>query len=89
MSPTARLAFSFSGCGLTGGYHIGAWECLLRNAPRSMVDEHATPLIGTSGGAIVAAVLAAGVSPTDAVGGFYRIAAAVRAASEQGQRYYR
>ena len=78
-----RLALGFSGCGLLAGYHIGVWRCLLSRG-RQVFNPHSTPLIGASGGALVAAVMSSGVTPDDALNSLNRILAAVRSAGSVG-----
>ena len=75
------LAFSFSGCGLLAGYHIGAWSRLARE---TTLNPHRAPLIGCSGGALVAGALAAGVSVNDAAAAMQNIVDGVRAAGFGG-----
>ena len=49
-----------------------------------MFEPHSTPLVGASGGALVAAVMSSGVTPTDALNSLDQILVAVRNAGPAG-----
>ncbi|BBN09551.1 hypothetical protein MPTK1_4g20660 [Marchantia polymorpha subsp. ruderalis] len=55
--------FSFSAAGLLFPYHLGVCQCLMENG--HLTDT--TPLAGSSAGALVCAVVAGGVSMSDAM----------------------
>lgn len=78
------LAFSFSGCGLLSGYHLGVWEALARNGRRRGIDISATPHIGASGGALIAGAMVSGVPSVDAAAALRSIVTSVRSAGFGG-----
>ena len=67
---TRSAAFSFSGCGLLAGYHLGAWSAISQHGGHAF---RRAPLIGCSGGALVAGTIASGVSTKFAAGAMQNI----------------
>ena len=65
-----RAALSFSGCGLLAGYHIGAWRALSQHGGTAF---RKAPLIGCSGGALIAGTIASGVSMSSATSAMQNI----------------
>lgn len=52
-------SLSFAGCGFMGIYYVGVCSCILERCPRLVRD--AFRIYGASAGALMAAVLSAGV----------------------------
>ena len=73
-SAGARLAYSFSGCGLLASYHLGVWDALTHRGSHAF-NPTTKPLIGASGGALVAGVMTSGVVLSDASDALRRIVA--------------
>ena len=78
---TLRPRWSFTGCGLLGGYYLGAWHALSRpNVPSALFDASASNFSGASAGALVSTAIASGCSHESTTSAFERIAERVRAA---------
>jgi len=78
---TLRPRWSFTGCGLLGGYYLGAWHALSRpNVPSALFDASASSFSGASAGALVSTAIASGCSHESTTRAFERIAERVRAA---------
>ena len=76
-----RPRWSFTGCGLLGGYYLGAWHALSRpNVPSALFDASASNFSGASAGALVSTAIASGCSHESTTCAFERIAERVRAA---------
>ena len=76
-----RPRWSFTGCGLLGGYYLGAWHALSRpNVPSALFDASASNFSGASAGALVSTAIASGCSHESTTRAFERIAERVRAA---------
>lgn len=52
-------SLSFAGCGFMGIYYVGVSSCILERCPRFIRD--ASRFYGASAGALMAAVLSAGI----------------------------
>lgn len=52
-------SISFAGCGFMGIYHVGASSCILERFPH-LIDK-ASKIYGASAGALIAAILCAGI----------------------------
>lgn len=52
-------SISFAGCGFMGIYYVGVSSCILERAPRFIQDAY--KIYGASAGALMAAILTAGV----------------------------
>ena len=78
---TIRPRWSFTGCGLLGGYYLGVWHALSRpSVPSALFDASASSFSGASAGALVSTAIASGCSHDATTSAFERIAEHVRAA---------
>ena len=78
---TLRPRWSFTGCGLLGGYYLGAWHALSRpNVPSALFSASASSFSGASAGALVSTAIASGCSHESTTSAFERIAERVRTA---------
>ena len=78
---TLRPRWNFTGCGLLGGYYLGAWHALSRpNVPSALFSASASSFSGASAGALVSTAIASGCSHESTTSAFERIAERVRAA---------
>ena len=83
-SSHSHMALSFSGGGLVASaYHLGVYQALCSRG-EGIISPEATPLVGASAGALVAATLASGCRHNDAVATLDRVIQAVRGASRLG-----
>ena len=74
----ARPAWTFTGCGLLGGYYLGVWHALSRpTVPRALFDAQTSRFHGASAGALISAAIASGCRRADTTNAFERIAEAV------------
>jgi len=72
-------AWTFTGCGLLGGYYLGVFHALSRKSvPRTLFDAQSSRLHGASAGALVSAAMASGCPLAETTDAFERIAAGVR-----------